>query len=198
MQRGICKYIWGDACSKYMLTNYFRYDTYQTVVSTNINNRRYTASSLKLYYRNNIDEIVLSNPAKFHTHSVQLKNNVPKIDKSKVPVLNENDLEENFVRGSGPGGQSVAKTNSKCVLKHIPTGIVVKCHQTRSLIQNRQLARQLLIDKLDDIHNGDQSVRAQKEKFEAAKKTKRKQKSMKKASLKQTWKELQARELEGD
>lgn len=44
------------------------------------------------------------------------------IDKSLVPTLYEEDLEESFVRGSGPGGQSVNKTASACMLKHIPTG----------------------------------------------------------------------------
>lgn len=42
------------------------------------------------------------------------------------PVLNEDDLEEQFVRGSGPGGQATNKTSNCVVLKHIPSGIVVK------------------------------------------------------------------------
>jgi len=41
------------------------------------------------------------------------------------PLANE-ELEERFVRGSGPGGQSVNKTSNCVVLKHIPTGVVVK------------------------------------------------------------------------
>ena len=40
-------------------------------------------------------------------------------------VLKDEDIEENFVKGSGPGGQKINKTNSKVQLKHIPTGIVV-------------------------------------------------------------------------
>lgn len=44
------------------------------------------------------------------------------IDRSKVPVLIETDLEEQHVRGSGPGGQSVNKTSNCVVLKHVPTG----------------------------------------------------------------------------
>ena len=46
--------------------------------------------------------------------------------RSKLPELKEEELEERFVRGSGPGGQSTNKTNNCVVLKHIPTGIVVK------------------------------------------------------------------------
>lgn len=45
-----------------------------------------------------------------------------KVDRSNVPTLNEEDLEESFIRGSGPGGQSVNKTASACMLKHTPTG----------------------------------------------------------------------------
>lgn len=44
------------------------------------------------------------------------------IDRSRVPKLIEEDLEEAFVRGSGPGGQSVNKTANCVVLKHKPTG----------------------------------------------------------------------------
>ena len=42
------------------------------------------------------------------------------------PELNEEELEENFIKGSGPGGQSVQKTSNCVQLKHIPTGIVVR------------------------------------------------------------------------
>lgn len=41
---------------------------------------------------------------------------------SLVPMLNEADLEEKFVRGDGPGGQAVAKNSNAVVLKHLPTG----------------------------------------------------------------------------
>lgn len=43
-----------------------------------------------------------------------------------LPDLKEEELEEQFVRGSGPGGQATNKTSNCVVLKHIPTGIVVK------------------------------------------------------------------------
>ena len=44
----------------------------------------------------------------------------------KFPELKPEDLEEHFVQGSGPGGQAVNKTRNNVVLKHLPTGIVVK------------------------------------------------------------------------
>lgn len=47
------------------------------------------------------------------------------IDYSLVPTINEMDLEEKFVRGDGPGGQSVAKTSNCVFLKHKPSGKTV-------------------------------------------------------------------------
>ena len=49
------------------------------------------------------------------------------------------------------------KTNSAVQLKHIPTGIVVKSQATRSRDQNRKHARELLAQRVDEFHNGDQS-----------------------------------------
>lgn len=88
-----------------------------------------------------------------------------KRDQIDLPVLNEDDLEEQFVRGSGPGGQATNKTSNCVVLKHIPTGIVVKCHQTRSVETNRKRAREILREKLDVSFKGDDSeiLRRQKD-----------------------------------
>lgn len=49
-----------------------------------------------------------------------------KKDLADLPVLKEEDLKEQFVRGHGPGGQATNKTSNCVVLKHTPTGIVVK------------------------------------------------------------------------
>ncbi|XP_041855685.1 probable peptide chain release factor C12orf65 homolog, mitochondrial [Melanotaenia boesemani] len=73
------------------------------------------------------------------------------------PVLIEDELEEQFVRGSGPGGQATNKTSNCVVLKHIPTGIVVKCHQTRSVDINRKRAREIMREKLDVAYKGELS-----------------------------------------
>ena len=48
--------------------------------------------------------------------------------------LKEEELEETFVRGSGPGGQSVNQTANCVVLKHKPSGIVVKVRYEISII----------------------------------------------------------------
>jgi len=70
-----------------------------------------------------------------------------------LPELKESDLEESFIRGSGPGGQSINKTNNNVQLLHKPSGIQVKCQETRSLQQNRKIARKILLEKLDHLHN---------------------------------------------
>ncbi|KAI0060796.1 hypothetical protein BV25DRAFT_1917356 [Artomyces pyxidatus] len=71
----------------------------------------------------------------------------------EIPSLLETDLEETFVRGSGPGGQSINKTQNNVQLLHKPTGIRVSCQETRSLEQNRKLARRILLEKLDKLSN---------------------------------------------
>ncbi|KAI1407266.1 RF-1 domain-containing protein [Hypoxylon sp. FL1857] len=92
----------------------------------------------------------------------------------------EEEIEEAFMKGTGPGGQKINKTNSAVQLKHLPTGIVVKSQATRSRSQNRIIARQLLADKLDKIARGDQSRSAivgefkRKKKASSAKKSRRK------------------------
>lgn len=111
------------------------------------------------------------------------------IDTSRVPALQEADLEETFVRGSGPGGQAVAKTNNKVVLTHKPTGIVIHCHNSRSLSKNREEARRLLVVKLDELENGDQSVGSQQKKIDLKKHTEAVRRKSKQQEMKKAWKE---------
>ncbi|KAM4827424.1 mitochondrial translation release factor in rescue [Thomomys bottae] len=101
--------------------------------------------------------------------------------KKSCPVLcplDENELEEQFVKGHGPGGQATNKTSNCVVLKHMPSGIVVKCHQTRSVDQNRKLARKILQEKVDVFYNGEESP-VYKEKREAEKKKQERKKRAK-------------------
>ena len=65
--------------------------------------------------------------------------------------IKEEDLVEKFILGSGSGGQKINKTSSCVYLKHLPTGIEVKCQQERSRELNRYLARKELCKRLEEI-----------------------------------------------
>jgi len=63
--------------------------------------------------------------------------------------VREEDIEEKFVRSQGPGGQNVNKVSTCVYLRHLLTGIEVKCQKERSQAQNRYLARQILLEKIE-------------------------------------------------
>lgn len=73
--------------------------------------------------------------------------------KEKMEDLNvlEKDIEEKFVRSSGKGGQKVNKTSTSVYLKHVPTGIEVKCMKDRSQSINRFLARRELLERIEKL-----------------------------------------------
>ena len=75
--------------------------------------------------------------------------------------IKENDLIEKFILGSGSGGQKINKTSSCVYLKHLPTGIEIKCQRERSRELNRYYARKELCDRIEEKIEHKKSERQQ-------------------------------------
>ncbi len=86
--------------------------------------------------------------------NVSPKKEAELLDRMRLLKVAESDLEETFVKSSGPGGQKVNKTSSCVLLRHIPTNLQVKCHKERSQSLNRFFARRLLLDEIERKQNG--------------------------------------------
>lgn len=77
--------------------------------------------------------------------------------------IREEDLAENFIRGSGSGGQKINKTSSCVQLRHAPSGIEIKCQSSRLQGSNRFFARRELCDKLEEKILGIKSQKKQEQ-----------------------------------
>lgn len=84
------------------------------------------------------------------------------LKKAEELGVNLKDVSEFFVRGGGPGGQKINKTSSCVVLKHLPTGIEVRCQKHREQSKNRLSAYKLLLLKIDERIRGRESKLQQK------------------------------------
>ena len=83
-------------------------------------------------------------------------------DKMEALNIREEDIAETFIRSSGKGGQHVNKTSTCVYLKHLPTGIEVKCQQERSQSLNRFFARRILLEKIATLVLGRQTEAQQR------------------------------------
>jgi protein subunit release factor B len=101
--------------------------------------------------------------------------------KNKMSELNilEKDIIEKFVRSSGNGGQKVNKTASCVYLKHLLTGVEVKCMMDRSQSINRFLARRELAEKIERLMKGYESTTEKNIRKLRKQKIKRKKRSLK-------------------
>lgn len=94
--------------------------------------------------------------------------------------INEEELIEKFILGSGSGGQKINKTSSCVYLKHLPTGIEVKCQKERSRELNRYYARKELCSKLEEIYHKEISKKVQEREKIRRQKKRRSRKSKEK------------------
>jgi peptide chain release factor len=94
--------------------------------------------------------------------------------------IREEDLEEQFIRGTGAGGQKVNKTSSTVWVKHLPSGIEVRCQAGRSQGLNRYLARVALCERFESKVLGEKTKKEReisklrRQKARRARKTKQK------------------------
>ncbi len=86
--------------------------------------------------------------------NVSAKKEKALLDRMRELNISEDDLEESFIRSSGPGGQKTNKTSSCVCLRHIPTNITVKYQRERSQALNRFFARRTLLDKIERKQKG--------------------------------------------
>lgn len=88
----------------------------------------------------------------------------------KLSVI-EADLTEKFILGRGRGGQKLQKTSSTVYLKHEPSGLAIKCQESRSQEDNRYFARLWLCEKIHSLsHNEKTKAQQQIEKIKRQKK----------------------------
>jgi len=107
------------------------------------------------------------------------------LQKAAELQINPADISEDFIRGSGKGGQKINKTSSCVLLRHQPTGIEVRCQKHREQSANRLSAYKLLILKIEEKIKGTESTRQReiyklrKQKLKRSKRTKEKMLSAK-------------------
>jgi peptide chain release factor len=103
------------------------------------------------------------------------------LDRMRELNVKEDDLEERFIRSSGPGGQKVNKSSTCVFLRHIPTDITVKYQKERSQALNRFFARRTILDQIELKQKG--HIKEETKRIEKIKSQKRKRRKRTKEKL---------------
>ena len=105
----------------------------------------------------------------------------------------EEDLEESFILGGGPGGQKTNKTSNVVRLEHGPSGLAVRCGETRSRETNRWLARRMLAELiLEREQKRKSAARQQREKIRRKKRRRSRRQKQKMLADKHAHSEIKA------
>ena len=105
----------------------------------------------------------------------------------------EEDIEESFILGGGPGGQKTNKTSSVVRLSHEPSGIAVRVGESRSREENRWLARRMLAETiLEREHKRKSAARQTKEKIRRQKRRRSRRQKQKMLDAKHAHSEIKA------
>ena len=105
----------------------------------------------------------------------------------------EDDLEESFILGGGPGGQKTNKTSSVVRLVHAPSGVAVKVGETRSRETNRWLARRMLAETiLEREHRRKSEATQKREKIRRQKRRRSRRQKQKMLEAKHAHSEIKA------
>lgn len=111
----------------------------------------------------------------------------------KEASLYEDDLEESFILGGGPGGQKTNKTSSVVRLSHEPSGVAVKVGESRSREDNRWLARRMLAEMiLEREHKRKSAARQKAEKIRRQKRRRSRRQKQKMLDAKHAHSEIKA------
>ncbi|EFO19652.2 hypothetical protein LOAG_08838 [Loa loa] len=103
---------------------------------------------------------------RLRTTSVRFSSAKQRLKNYTFPVIRSEDCVQKIISGWGPGGQKVNMTRNAVTIKHVPTGIVVRVHQSRLLQENIEIAQERLKHAVDRYLNGENSYDAQLERME--------------------------------
>lgn len=110
--------------------------------------------------------------------------------------IREEDLAEQFTRGTGPGGQKINKTSSTVQLRHGPSGLEIRCQRERSQTANRYWARVELCDRVEELRAAERMA-VQQEREKQRRQTRKRPRGLKERILKTKHKRSETKQNRG-